>query len=63
MREGKAASAREPSTVRQARGSTKSNVTYLERRRMPRPPPFAEIKRGATVNLLPQSVISGSMHR
>jgi Undecaprenyl-phosphate glucose phosphotransferase len=60
MREGEAVQARAPSAPRGIRGSSKSNVPFVERRRVPRPP-LAEIRRGGTVNLLPRTVVAGSV--
>ena len=68
MGEGKVVSTPTPSAPGRARGSTKpkprgstnSNVTFLERRRAPRPR-LAEIRRGASLNLLPPSVVAGSV--
>jgi len=75
MREGEAVSARAPSASRRAgssakesakssaesnKSSAKSNVPFIERRRHPRPR-LAEIRRGATLNLLPPSVVTGSV--
>jgi Undecaprenyl-phosphate glucose phosphotransferase len=68
MGEGKVVPARSPSapgrprggTKPKLRGSTDSNVAFLERRRAPRPR-LAEIRRGASLNLLPPSVVAGSV--
>jgi Undecaprenyl-phosphate glucose phosphotransferase len=60
MREGEAVQARAPSGSRRGRSSAKSNVPVVERRRVPRPK-LAEIRRGANLNLLPPSVIAGSV--
>src|SRR5512143_422304 len=60
MREGEAAQARAPSVSRRGRSSPKSNVPFVERRCVPRPK-LAEIRRGASLNLLPPSVIAGSV--
>jgi FlaA1/EpsC-like NDP-sugar epimerase len=60
MREGEAVQAPVPSVPRGAKASSKSNVTFVERRRVPRPP-LAEIRRGGKVNLLPRTVVAGSV--
>jgi hypothetical protein len=60
MCEGEAVETRAPSAPRGIRGSSKSNVPFVERRRVPRPP-LAEIRRGGTVNLLPRTVVAGSV--
>lgn len=68
MGEGKVVPARSPSapsrprggTKPKLRGSTDSNVAFLERHRAPRPR-LAEIRRGASLNLLPPSVVAGSV--
>jgi Undecaprenyl-phosphate glucose phosphotransferase len=60
MREGEAVQARAPSAPRSSRSSSKSNVPFVERRRVARPP-LAEIRRGGKVNLLPRTVVAGSV--
>jgi hypothetical protein len=72
MREGEAVSTRAPRASRKAdssskssakstaKSSTKSNVLFIERRRRPRPR-LAESRRGATLNLLPTSVVTDSV--
>ena len=60
MREGEAARAGAPSVSRRGKSSAKSNAPFVERRRVPRPK-FAEIRRGASLNLLPPSVVAGSV--
>ena len=42
------------------KSSAKANVPFVERRRAPRPR-LAEIRRGANLNLLPPSVVTGSV--
>jgi hypothetical protein len=49
MREGEAVQARAPTAPRGIRGSSKLNV------------PFVEIRRGGKVNLLPRTVVVGSV--
>ncbi|HZP08501.1 undecaprenyl-phosphate glucose phosphotransferase [Methyloceanibacter sp.] len=65
MREGKAASpqalsARASSSSHKVKRSAKSHAPFVERRRAPRPP-LAEIRRGGEVNLMPPSVVAGSV--
>ncbi len=61
MREGEAVSARAPSASRRGgRLSQVDKVPFIERRRAPRPR-LAEIRRGAKLNLLPPSVVTGSV--
>jgi hypothetical protein len=60
MREGEAAQAGAPSVSRRGKSSAKSNAPFVERRRVPRPK-LAEIRRGASLNLLPPSVVAGSV--
>ncbi len=60
MREGEAVPARAPSASRRRAGSAKAKVPLIERRLAPRPR-LAEIRRGANLNLLPPSVVTGSV--
>ena len=60
MREGEAVQAPATSAHRSATRSSKSDVPFVERRRVPRPK-LAEIRRGGKVNLLPRTVVAGSV--
>jgi Undecaprenyl-phosphate glucose phosphotransferase len=64
MREGETAppglSARSSSASHNVKRRAKSDAPFVERRRVPRPP-LAEIRRGGEVNLMPPSVVAGSV--